>query len=237
MRINFLSFLLLAALCTPCMAFAQTGSTPKEAAKSFGKNSNHNKKDSKKIAKPVKRQLHLAGEKEFSCPRLADHEKTDYGTFLQGSNGWFFREEMDFSENFNLFSEARFYLKRYAAALQQRNITPVFVTIPPRSWIGEAFFDDTEPVMKNYSIERAKHNFHDYLQSFRNMGIITPDLGSMADKVGTDGETFFFKRDHHWMPYGARLSSNLVRDELSKSEKYNALPKKNTRRHSKKNSF
>lgn len=224
MRNLFISILLLAGLCEPGNALAQPKAPDQVVEKPDAKQPE--KAGSQDTAKVVTRQLHLAGQKEFSCPKLALREKTDYGTFLQGYNGWFFREEADFLENFNLFSEARFYMSRLEEALKRRGTTFVFMTIPPRAWVGQKYLDEEDPVMKEFSMERSKRNFQDYLKTLSGLGIVTADLSPYMDQVSKDGEGYFYKRDHHWTPYGSELSAKAMRDAMEKIPEYTAMPKK-----------
>lgn len=165
------------------------------------------KKNAANEPKPVEKQLYLAGQLLFSCPKLALHEKTDFGTLTQGFGGWFFREEADFTENYNLFPETRWFLARFAQALKEKNTALVFIPIPSRSWVAENFLDHNNPVQGKFNSAKAKKNFAVYIARLRELGIIVPDLTPTLEAARKTSEPFFFKRDHHWTSYGSSATA------------------------------
>lgn len=175
---------------------------------------------------PVEKQLYLAGQLLFSCPKLALHEKTDFGTLTQGFGGWFFREEADFTENFNLFPETRWFLDRFTQALKEKNTKLVFISIPSRSWVAENFLDYNNSVQSKFNSAKAKQNFAAYLARLKELGIVTPDLTQALHKARKINQPFFFKRDHHWTSQGAEMTAKEVARAIAELPEYKSATKK-----------
>src|SRR6185436_19574479 len=62
------------------------------------------------------------------------------------------------------------------------------------------------------------------LQRFRDIGFLVPDYGRLIDQP--DGTEYFFRRDGHWTPDGARRTADLIAETIKAMPLYPGLRKK-----------
>jgi len=128
---------------------------------------------------------------------------TDVRPVWKGQGGWLF-ERPDLIQDFQLEEPVRPYLDRLASALRARGVLPVALVLPTRGALHSAQMGDN-PAFRGYDPEAARREYRDFLAMLREAGFIAPDLAARGQ-----GAPFFFARDHHWSPSGARRSARQV---------------------------
>ncbi len=157
----------------------------------------------------------------FICPYMDDTERRTLTPMSLGKNGWAFRNGADFLEDFSFTDETLTYLSRLQKALAARGTSLVVIPIPVRGLIAADHLDRTHPEQQDYNPEAASESYRAYLKTLNDMGIITPDV-LMHNTAGSD---FYFKRDHHWRPEGARATAQAIATQLAGLEQYTQQPK------------
>ncbi|WP_417565675.1 alginate O-acetyltransferase AlgX-related protein [Marinobacter sp.] len=163
------------------------------------------------------------------CPLTASPSSYDtsylknFKMLVQGEDGWLFRSEAELVEQFGPDLEGLKHLKRFARQLKETTGTElVMVFQPTKGLVHPDRLPDTSPVPFNWNL--ARHSYGEALDRFRQAGLVVPDLTPLlAEPPGE--EAYYFKRDHHWTPYGARRTAKVVAERIKKMPAYQALPK------------
>lgn len=161
------------------------------------------------------------------CPEALEKDayNTDFlesfTTLVQGKDGWLFRSDVELGYDFGPAESALPELKRFADALRQAGTELMVVAQPTRGLVHRRQLPDDSV---SYDYDRAAKAYADALERFRSVGIATPDLTSLLNENESQG--YFFKRDHHWTPYGAQRTARLVADSIQQLPLYEGLAKK-----------
>jgi len=139
---------------------------------------------------------------------------------LIGKNDWLYRSNSDLNETFELDQKAMSDLRRFSRALSDRGTTLLVVYQPTRGLINPAGVIDTERFTYNY--KRAFSSYSKALQQIASTGIIVPDLAVL---LGSTSSKYYYRRDSHWTPYGAKLTAELVAKTIKDLPLYPSLPK------------
>ncbi|MCG8609291.1 MAG: hypothetical protein MI864_02030 [Pseudomonadales bacterium] len=145
-----------------------------------------------------------------------------FTTLVQGKDDWLFRTDVELGHEFGPAESALPELQRFNDALQSMGTTLIVVSQPTRGLVHRNKLPDDSYYIYDY--ERAAKAFSESRDRFRAAGIFTPDLTALLDEDEPD--SFFFKRDHHWSPYGAQRTAQLVAEEIKQHPLYADLPKK-----------
>ncbi|KMQ75509.1 alginate O-acetyltransferase AlgX-related protein [Marinobacter subterrani] len=163
------------------------------------------------------------------CPATASPASYDtsylknFKMLVPGEDGWLFRSEAELVEQFGPDLEGLRHLKRFAQHLKKTTGTElVMVFQPTKGLVHPDRLPDTSPVPFNWSL--ARHSYGAALERFRQAGLVVPDLTPLLGQP-TGEEAYYFKRDHHWTPYGARRTARLVADRIKKMPVYQSLSK------------
>ncbi len=172
-------------------------------------------------------QAREAGQ-QFACPGVDAGEIE--GNYLsvpvhQGSDGWFFREGSDIAEFFDYGGDTLGYLRRLADTLALRGIKLVYLPVPPKALMQPERLGAAD-VGAIFTPSMAIADFHDTVASLQQAGITTVDLLAAPDRLPA-GADFFFARDFHWRPEGARMAALAVHDALADDPAYQELGKTN----------
>jgi alginate biosynthesis protein AlgX len=167
------------------------------------------------------------GKVLFKCPRIDAGEIE--GNFLksrvhQGTDGWFLREGSDLQEFFELGGADLSYMGRFAAALRAKGVKLVYLPVPPKAIIQP---NRIGPSLKpeDYAPDTARDDFETALAEWRQQGVVAVDVLKSPVKLAAN-EDFFFGRDQHWQPTGARIAAAAVKAALADDPDYQALDKK-----------
>jgi alginate biosynthesis protein AlgX len=141
---------------------------------------------------------------------------------VAGQDSWLFAAE-DVTLPIKL-GESKVYFERFTKALEQQGIVLVAVVNPRRGMVATPYLDSSEAKTSGFDVSETITRYQVFLETLRKAGILAPDL---LASIGTlpEGESYFFKRDHHWTPLGARLAAQAVAKTLSTNSVYLGLPK------------
>jgi alginate biosynthesis protein AlgX len=140
----------------------------------------------------------------------------------QGNDDWLFRTEVDLDTNFALDDSVYAGLGRLARALGTRGVQVVLVDLPRRGLLASNHLLPADRA--RYDARAALVNYRRNLQRFRDAGFIVPDYGKLIDQP--DGTEYFFRRDGHWTPDGARRTAELIAQTIKTLPVYAKLHKK-----------
>ena len=166
----------------------------------------------------------LAGE--FTCPDLGNKDKQTINEMVQGKEGWFFRLAGDLETEFQLRQEARGYLTRLQQGLAKRGTQTVFLSVPPRGVSAYQLLDKDDPRQARYDGKTTGDAYGALLTDIRETGMIVPDLREASLATPGEARSFFFRRDHHWTPEGARAAAKALKTTLTDLPAYQALKPK-----------
>ncbi len=147
------------------------------------------------------------------CARAADRSVYDtaflrmFTCLVQGRDGWLFRTDQELLESFGPDAAGCQELGRLAGALKEWGVQLVLVYLPPRGLVHPSELPDS-----GYDFAAAAAAYGEALERLRRQGIVVPDLTPLLDEH--EKEPFYFRRDHHWTPYGARRTARLVADAI-----------------------
>lgn len=164
-----------------------------------------------------------AGKPIFTCPDLANKDKIELGEMTQGQDGWFFRVAADLKDDFDLMPETSKYLTRLHDELAERGTQLIFLSVPPRGIAASDYLDTAQPVQGSYDEKDVEKVYRQMLDKLRATGIIVPDLIDSARSMQQGKTPFFFSRDHHWTPFGAKTSAAAIAAALKDNAKYKEL--------------
>jgi len=174
--------------------------------------------------------LALAGTAQaaprYSCPDIeAGKIEGNYfkNRVFQGLDGWFYREGSDIQDFYSYGPDTLGFIGRFAGALKRRNVQLVFMPVPPKGIIDPEFAGPTigadmfDPQMASAEVENL-------LTALKGVGVLPVDIigANSSDKQAN----FFFARDLHWRPEGAKLGAAAVRKALESDPTYTELSKK-----------
>lgn len=161
------------------------------------------------------------------CPFAADAASYDtsylknFLMLVQGEDGWLFRSDAELPQQFGPSPEGMRQFERFARHLKQTTGTEmVLVYQPTKGLVHPDKIPDTSPVPFSWSFARA--NYVATLDRFRSAGLVVPDLTPLLQEEDRE-DAFYFKRDHHWTPYGARRTAKLVADRIRQMPVFSEL--------------
>jgi alginate biosynthesis protein AlgX len=164
-------------------------------------------------------------EGPYTCPDLMNKEKTASDQMTQGKDGWFFRINRDLNSPLIITPEVEQLFARFAAALERRGTTLVLVPVPPRAAIAREFLDTSVTEQAIFSPDKALANYRHITQALGRVGVLMPNLLE-TDPLPFDmpeDKPFFFRRDHHWTPWGARAVAQKIGEAVKATSIYASL--------------
>lgn len=154
-------------------------------------------------------------EPDWFCAAAASpeaYEDTWFYTLQEGPDGWLLRHA-DLQSAAAPSPEALAGLVQLNRALNARGVTLLIAAQAPR---GVAL---PEGSVEGYSPSRALQDYRAFKAALVEAGVLTADLGTVA----ADMPGFFFRRDHHWTPEGARASAAAVAELIRATPTYATL--------------
>lgn len=150
------------------------------------------------------------------CPRARDADvyltrfMQDHQEALQGRGDWLFRSQSELNTEFPINDQVLADLARMVKAFKAHGTEVLMLDFPPR---GVLHADQLLPGDRaRFNDKLALANYRAALQRFRTAGFIVPDYGLLAERG--DGTEYFFHRDGHWTPDGARRTAELIASTL-----------------------
>lgn len=159
----------------------------------------------------------------------------DGSALIAGSDGWIFRT-YDLTGEYDLQPGTIPGLTRFVQAWASRGTRVALVLLPPRGVLAASRVNRSDPLAASFDPAAISAAYRIAIREMESTGAVVPDLLAESGKAKL-GERFFFRRDHHWTPEGAKLAMNAVISRLGASlpaftpvafqnvlEKYRALP-------------
>ncbi|VUD58795.1 Alginate biosynthesis protein AlgX [Thalassocella blandensis] len=144
----------------------------------------------------------------------------NFSMLLKGKENWLFRSEKELTTEFGPEAEARRRLRVFSDRLRQHGTQLVMILPPTRGLVHP----DKIPQDYYFDFTTASDNYRHMVANLRAEGIVIPDLSPLFAEEPSDKE-FFFRRDHHWSPWGAQRTAKMVAEEVKKHPRYAALDK------------
>lgn len=159
------------------------------------------------------------------CPEVND--AASYNTeflkvsqhLIEGTHGWLYRSKLDLDEHFEIDPDTLSEMNRFRTALAARGTELVMVYQPTRGLMNPSGVKGAP-----YNFATAADSYSTALQQIRSTGIIVPSLETLIE--GGDTPSFYFRRDAHWAPYGAKLTAQVVADTIKDLDTYSTIPEK-----------
>ncbi len=161
------------------------------------------------------------------CEKLSDEESykgngfESYKMLIPGKDGWIFRSSSDLRKDFTLTSEALDDLEEMNNALKQHGVVLVMLITPTRGMMEYSELMEEKKNQFDYNnIDEVWKSYNRSLESMRARGLHVVGL-----KPIKPGESFFYKRDHHWNPDGAHIAARAVADYVKTLPAYAKVEK------------
>ncbi|NKF22429.1 alginate O-acetyltransferase AlgX-related protein [Solimonas marina] len=161
------------------------------------------------------------------CPKAADPTSYDGSSYLndfrvleQGRKGWLFRSKMDLATHIDINDESIAQLHRLVTALRARGSELVIVLQPPRGLMDPDMLTTAERA--RYDFATAKQSYANALARIRLSGAQVAPLDTLVNEH--KGYEYFFRRDHHWTPEGARHTAAVVAQTIKSLPAYRQIP-------------
>lgn len=138
-----------------------------------------------------------------------------------GENQWLFRSVVDFENNFGMPRDMEPELKRLLDTFRAQGSEVLFAVQPTRGLMHRDKILPDHSYGFNYA--QARQSLADYLEQLRRSGAHVPDILLLIDNPPS--EEYFFRRDTHWTPAGARATAKVTADYLRHLPLYDALEK------------
>ncbi|MDX5299632.1 MAG: hypothetical protein LPK85_11865, partial [Gammaproteobacteria bacterium] len=162
------------------------------------------------------------------CEALSDPAQYGEGamkamrTLTPGYDNWLFRSDVDLANRFGMAAAMEPEFARLMQAFAA-NGTQVVIAVQPTR--GLMHRDKVRPERdQGFSAAQARESLGQYVQQLRRGGAIVPDILALVDRPLE--QEYFFRRDHHWTPYGAKVTAEVVADAIKSLPVYPALAKK-----------
>lgn len=146
----------------------------------------------------------------------------NFNVLVQGRDGWLFRSEAELPEQYGPSAEGLRHLERFARHLKRSAGSELVLVFQPTK--GLVHPDKlADSAAAEFSWPLARSNYLDALAKFRQAGLVVPDMGPLLRESERD-DAYYFKRDHHWTPYGARRTARVVADRIRQMPVFQSLP-------------
>mgnify|MGYP002619592340 CR=1 FL=1 len=161
------------------------------------------------------------------CPALSDPQQYAEGGMkimrfmAPGRGSWLFRSDVDLTTDFGMPAHMEPELARLISTFNRQGTEVAIVIQPTR---GLMHRDKVRPDFA-YGFDYAEGvaNLRHFLTQLRNAGAIVPDVMNLVENPPQ--EEYFFRRDTHWTPAGAKATAQLVAQEVRRQPVYAGLTK------------
>ena len=159
--------------------------------------------------------LRQGGTQTYFCDAAqnpAAYKSSWFYRLLPGPRGWLLRQD-DLLTTFALEPATLTYLKMLDEVLSAQGVTLIIAAQPPR---GVALAADSLP---NYASGEAVASYEAVRNTLQDAGLYVADLAAAVSET----PNYFFRRDHHWTPDGARASADAVAQTLTSIPAFQTL--------------
>lgn len=149
-----------------------------------------------------------------SCEAINDIERYNtqylrvFKRLVIGRENWLFRSEVELKEDFSIRQDVLELIQKISSRLNNRGVNLVLIRPPTR---GMVHIDKLSGPM-NFNLNRAIESYRSMIQQFDSAGVLAVDLSGVVGH--SKSNHFYFKRDHHWTPEGAKLTALIVSDAI-----------------------
>lgn len=150
------------------------------------------------------------------CPGLSDPKNYAEGvmksldSLAPGKDKWLFRSAVDLANDFGMPPVMRPEFTRLMATFAAKNIQVAIAVQPTRGLMHRDKIRPDHAHGFDYAV--ARHNLAAYIEQLRQGGALVPDIMPLVENPPR--EEYFFRRDHHWTPAGARATARIVADAI-----------------------
>lgn len=118
----------------------------------------------------------------------------------EGVDGWLFRTETDFQDDFTLKDEEIARLRALNDAFAAQGTTLILAILPTRGMM-----DGDKAANVAYDRQVAQKSYAAMVHALRDAGMIVAAIDNYDSQ-----DAFYYKRDHHWRAAGARAMAHQV---------------------------
>lgn len=141
---------------------------------------------------------------EMICDKLKQEETyknwQSYRYLVEGDEGWVFRTEIDFQDDFAISEKDVMRLKSLNDAFAAQDTMLILSILPTRG-----ITDGNHVGQASYDRGKAQQSYTRLIGTLRDAGL---SVAAVDSNEKTDD--FYYKRDHHWTPTGARMMAQAV---------------------------
>ncbi len=170
-----------------------------------------------------------AAEEVPFCPdwqAKAEELFPEFARLAPGTDGWIFNERGDFTQTGWLPDRDMGALRTFVAALREKGTTLAVVVPPPRGLIEAEHVDPSRFDPEKLDYPRLAEGYDVFIESLRESGVIVPNLRrAIQEARKTKTFDFYYHRDIHWRPEGARIAAEALAEDVRKAPVYAELPK------------
>jgi SGNH hydrolase-like domain, acetyltransferase AlgX len=101
-------------------------------------------------------------------------------------------------------------LQDLSRVLEAQGSHLVIVPIPSATLFYPEILDHNDPLISDFDFSKKLSNYQEAMKLNNSLGINTIDLSQAIMSLKGQPEEFFFKRDTHWTPSGARAAATAI---------------------------
>ncbi|MBU6234407.1 MAG: hypothetical protein KGQ41_01065 [Alphaproteobacteria bacterium] len=160
------------------------------------------------------------------CPALTKEESyakwlVNYKMLVRGKEDWIFRTVVAGKTDFSLGEKSLALFKTLQEKLKQKG-TDLVLVLPPTAGgaVNSEFLTPEAIAQYKFDPALAKKNYAAEIEQLKAAGINAVGVTDFPE-----GKAFFYRRDHHWNPDGAKASAVKAAEFIKTLPSYAALPK------------
>lgn len=160
----------------------------------------------------------LSNESIYEKKRLKN-----YQVMLPGKDGWVFRSIVSFKKSYAVSKKTRSYIAALNKGFKRAGSEFIFLFPPSRGLVHYDLLKDSDKEkykMSQADIQKAWGSYRKSLDTLAGLGVHVVGVKDVDKSI-----PFYYKRDHHWSPEGARISAEAVADYIKAMPIYGELSK------------
>jgi SGNH hydrolase-like domain, acetyltransferase AlgX len=148
------------------------------------------------------------------------------GYWMIGTNTERMFLNIHFLKDYSLPQGVAEKLQELSRVLEAQGSHLITVPIPSATLFYPEILDHNDPLISSFDFSKTLISYQEAVKSNNNLGINTVDLSQAIMSLKGQPEEFFFKRDTHWTPSGARATATTITEFIkSKFADYAPEPK------------
>ena len=167
-----------------------------------------------------------ASAQSLLCDALKEEatyeDKTSYRYLFEGHEGYVFRSKKGLKSKFEVKPETLEKFSAVTKAFKAKGIDFVIVMPPTRALVHpDKLPNDIPFIKKPFDPVKTLGAYNNFIATLKSKGVLIADFSALP----IPHPDFYYKRDHHWSPEGAKLSAQYTADVIKALPSYTALPK------------